>query len=331
MEELALSITSYLRTFCEKGLSLDPAQMEGSLPLFLREHYTLWHLEWMGKKYLLALENPGCEVGSPKEYRNQVDQMRAHLGKSVVLVLPEVSASVRNRLVEMRVPFIVPKTQLFLPEIWIDLQEKYPRMSGGRKDKPFTPTAQLMLLYHLQCQNIGTFTGEDLSNLLGFTPAMISKCREEFEQKGLCTLIRVGKSIQMEFSYQGRSLWEKSLPFLVSPVKNHHWIRSILNNQPYLEAGVTALSKRSMLADDPLPTLCLHRRAFNKELKAGKLHIGPDADLAQFRLEEWSYDPGKLSRDGEVDNLSLWLSLRDDPDERVQGEINLLLENVPWS
>jgi len=47
-------------------------------------------------------------------------------------------------------------------------------------------------------------------------------------------------------------------------------------------------------------------------------------------IEVWSYDPATLSQDGIVDPLSLFLSLRDDPDERVQGALRRMLEGLPW-
>jgi DNA-binding MarR family transcriptional regulator len=329
MKPLESKLASYLKSLSEKDFSLEPSQEEKNLPLYLGEHYELREVKWLGREVLLALEKPGWELGSPKEYRNQTEQIRKLLGRPLVLVIPEITASVRNRLVDMRIPFIVPGAQLFIPEVWMELQEKYPGMSGAKNSKSFTPTAQLMLLYHLQRGKIDNLTGKDLAKQLGCTPAMISKCREEFEQKELCELVRVGKSIQMHFKTQGRALWEKALPYLSSPVQERHWVQHTQENEK-LHAGITALSKRSMLADDKIPTICLHRNKFNKDLKAGILQTCPDADQAIFKLEAWTYNPMPLSRNGQIDTLSLWLSLRDDPDERVQGQLTTIFEDVEW-
>lgn len=330
MKPLESKLSSYLKSLSENDCSLEPSREEKNLPLYLREHYELREGKWLGRDYLLALEKPGWEMGSPKEYRNQTDQMRKLLGRPLVLVIPEITASVRNRLVDMRVPFIVPGTQLFIPEVWMELQEKYPGMSGAKNSKSFTPTAQLILLYHLQREKIDTLTGKELAERLGCTPAMISKCREEFEQKELCELVRVGKSIQMHFKTQGQALWEQALPYLSSPVQERHWIQSTQEKESFLDAGITALSKRSMLADDKILTIGLHRNRFNKDLKAGILQTCPDADQAIFKLEAWTYNPIPLSQNGQIDTLSLWLSLRDDPDERVQGQLTTILEDVEW-
>ena len=48
-------------------------------------------------------------------------------------------------------------------------------------------------------------------------------------------------------------------------------------------------------------------------------------------MERWHYAPGLLSSDGQaVDQLSLYLSLQHDPDERVQGALKELLETMVW-
>lgn len=47
-------------------------------------------------------------------------------------------------------------------------------------------------------------------------------------------------------------------------------------------------------------------------------------------VEVWSYDPVPLSDGLVVDPLSLSLSLRDDPDERVQSALGRLLESLSW-
>ena len=45
----------------------------------------------------------------------------------------------------------------------------------------------------------------------------------------------------------------------------------------------------------------------------------------------WRYDPKLLTRGGAtVDKLSLYLSLKNHPDPRVQGELNPMLEDFQW-
>lgn len=51
---------------------------------------------------------------------------------------------------------------------------------------------------------------------------------------------------------------------------------------------------------------------------------------AQFQLEIWYYDPTLLNGRNTVDNLSLFLSLREEQDERTQLALKELMENFKW-
>ena len=48
------------------------------------------------------------------------------------------------------------------------------------------------------------------------------------------------------------------------------------------------------------------------------------------RLELWKYDPGLLSTGDIVDMISMALSLANTNDERVQGELQSIMEDKGW-
>ena len=48
------------------------------------------------------------------------------------------------------------------------------------------------------------------------------------------------------------------------------------------------------------------------------------------RIELWNYDPKQLSDKDRVDKLSLFSSLKDTKNPRVQGEIETVLEEIEW-
>ena len=47
-------------------------------------------------------------------------------------------------------------------------------------------------------------------------------------------------------------------------------------------------------------------------------------------IEIWRYDPLPLSLDGNVDKLSLYLSMRNNQDERIQIELEQLIDTMIW-
>ena len=44
----------------------------------------------------------------------------------------------------------------------------------------------------------------------------------------------------------------------------------------------------------------------------------------------WRYDPTLLSEEDVADRLSLYLSLKDNPDERIEGALRELMEGIRW-
>jgi hypothetical protein len=98
-----------------------------------------------------------------------------------------------------------------------------------------------------------------------------------------------------------------------------------------LEAGLSALARLSDLAAGE-PTAALSTQAW-RELEA-ELEPEPFRDGAlephHTLVEVWAYDPRALTPGLHVDLLSLYLSLRDTHDERVEAALEQALEALPW-
>lgn len=47
-------------------------------------------------------------------------------------------------------------------------------------------------------------------------------------------------------------------------------------------------------------------------------------------VQIWRYPPGMLTAEGTVDRLSLYLSLRDTKDERIEMALETMMEGIEW-
>jgi hypothetical protein len=95
-------------------------------------------------------------------------------------------------------------------------------------------------------------------------------------------------------------------------------------------AGLSALAQCSLLAEPDLITIALDRKGW-KALHHGDRFVEAMPDDPDGRMVEiWNYDPNLFAGDGRVDPLSLYLSLRDNPDERVQAALDQMMRKVPW-
>ena len=318
----------YLSGMSDTPVQLTPISSE-KLSLYLRERFELFSAKLFGRDWFLAVEREDWDAGTPSEYREQAKKLTNTLGKQVILVLSALTSTVRNRLVQMNVPFVTPNSQVFLPVSMINLRETFPRQDvlSGRK---LSPTAQVMVLHQILRGELEHLSSKLIAAKLGYSEMGISKARSELEANQLCEIIRKGKEMRLRFTLPARELWEAANTLLRSPVAQRHSVKWSQPDQVTKLAGISGLSQRSSLTDDNITTYAIRKRDFQHLLEQGKLHGCSDQHEADAWIEAWSYDPDLLSDHNIVDTLSLYLSLRDNQDERVQAELFTMMEDFTW-
>ncbi len=229
----------------------------------------------------------------------------------------------------MGIPFIVPGSQTFIPNSVIDLRERFPQPTPKPR-QTLSPAAQCTVLYHLLSGNLANTPLNEIARRVRYSPTMLTKVKDELEAAKICKIIQNGRALMLDFKASGRPLWDQVKPALSSPVKKSVWVQSDASGQPVLLAGMSALSLRTMIADDRLPTYALPHDTFEDFLKRGVCADCQDAENATARMEVWCYDPKLLGDDRIVDPLSLYLSLEHSADERVQQQLEQLIEGVKW-
>jgi hypothetical protein len=322
-------LKSYLETISGISPALHPLEV-AHLPLYLRHWYSFFSVELFGRPWSLAMEDEPCDIGSAGEYEKQAQTLLPGLKSPVVFVLPALPSNTRNRMVQKGIPFIVPGNQAFLPGALVDLREHFPKPRGKSRDS-LSPTAQLTLLYHLEREPLTGLPLNSIAKKLHCSAMMLSKVKDELEEAEICEVERIGRSMALKFPAANRGLWDLAQARLSSPVKKTRWVRWMREpGYPALLSGISALSRRTMLADDRLPTYALGPRMLETSLEQGTMTGCPDAEQANVKIEVWSYEPKLLGDNEIVDPLSLYLSLRHDADERVQQQLERLMKAVPW-
>ena len=97
------------------------------------------------------------------------------------------------------------------------------------------------------------------------------------------------------------------------PCRNSSYLggNTDLSSMNCLKAGYLELSEYSMLSAPRTNVYAV------SNLPAEYIAEMTDADQ-EIQIEQWIYDPSLFGKNGSVDPISFYLSLRDDPDERVQ-------------
>jgi hypothetical protein len=328
MPTLQQSLATYIGDFVGNSPTM-ALEKAARLPLYLRERFQLCSAPLWGRRVLFAVEKGAGQSGAPGEYEKMSATLQSQLGEPVVLVIAHLSSYARNRLVRMGISFVIPGSQFFLPTALVDLRERFPHRKPGA-GKRLTPTAQCLVLYHLQRASLENLVLKEMAERVGCSPIMLTKVKDELEAVELALPSRQGRSITLHFPRRGRDLWEQAQPYLSSPVKKTQWLRGKIPGHAALTAGLTALSQLTAIADDHLPTMALSSEVFQAGLEKGIFQRCGGPEESNLRIETWSYDPLVLASGDRVDPLSLYLSLRESPDERVQQQLTELMRQVAW-
>jgi DNA-binding MarR family transcriptional regulator len=322
------SLSNYFDRIAGVAVPITSVAPPPSLPLFIRQQFSFAAAEIFGRRIVLAVELTPPEELSANEYARSASFLRDAFGELVVLVMAKLPSYMRSRLVQKCVPFVVPNAQMFLPMLMIDFRERQTKGASPKQDT-LLPVSQLVVIYQILRQPTDYISLAQLGEHLAYSPQSMSSAQEQLQEAGICEVRRNGRAIFLDFRVRGRALWEKAEPLMASPVRKTQWIRWGQTRARAVVAGISALSRNTMLAEDPVETYAMRERNVIAALDKGQLIGCNGREDADARMESWKYDPWVVAENGVADRYSLYLSLRNSGDERVQKELKLLLERLP--
>ncbi len=323
-------LETYVTSTLHAPLTLRPWPRAEQLPPYLRAAYRFFEGDLRGAAVLWLLAED--EDLTPKTVRKHLDATVRMWSDPVVFVFRRLPSYDRQRLIQQGVDFVVPGTQLYLPDFGIDFRS---RAGQARRlhDAVLRPSAQMLLLHLLESGEDGPWTAAGLAPLLGYSKMTMARAVGQLEDAGLIEVERTGRANEFRLAETRREVWAAAQDRLQSPVTRRETLSVPWNRNAPL-AGLSALARLTMLAEPAIPVRAAGP-AEAKDLRAAEPEPTTcwqpaTREANEQQIEVWSYDPRTLSGGPVVDRLSLYLSLRDDPDERVQQALEELLEGVAW-
>src|SRR5260370_27781751 len=167
-----------VRKYLHEALGIDAAirQWAGvrKLPYFLQDAYELYELKIRDLSILLAV-NQRKKTLRLATVRDQLDKLKSLADRPVVYVTDALASYERKRLIEQKVPFIVPGNQLYLPDLGIDLRE-YFRQPPKEAVNTFSPATQALLLRALLAKSTQTeWNPAAMAGEVGYTAMTVSR------------------------------------------------------------------------------------------------------------------------------------------------------------
>ena len=323
MNEYTQTAIDRLNTFLPHPvhLQLGDAECDAWMPFGLRDTYQYYVGEIEGVKALFAGVGDNPEGATPQILEKHAKILTKNGGLPVVFLFGNMPAYLFARFTQKNLNLIVGNKHLFLPDFLLAVGKGKAQRQENEDTIP--PLAQLLLLYHLQKEKINGKTMKGLQNLLHVSYATVNRAVRWLAANDFVKL-EGGKEKIIVLNLEGRELWEKAKEQMTSPVDFMGYTPDLYHGGKGLLSGESALSEYTM-----------YNGGFNKQALSREEYDAIKKDVfwdpyAEVEIQVWKYDPKILSDTGVIDKLSLYLLLKDDPDDRIQIELDNMINDIKW-
>lgn len=330
MEQLIKDATAYLTE--TTGLEIKAHAVEtGNLPVFVAERYAFYTLEVEKKKFLgvvLREMDTGDVAGSFKvralEQHQRQFPMRGE-SKGFILIARRLQGFVRKRLIDLKMPFIVPKVQLYWPELGLEYRKRNRERIIEKPKDSLDPATQAVLMGVLSGAFTQTFRPKELAEKLGYSLMSMTRALDRMEAAGFGRSLKQGRE-RLFTPLDKKRLWAKAEPLFNNPVRDTaRLLERDMPDEAKILAGESALAEVSDLVAPQTRTYAVGREWAKKLQEKIIPHLKAE-EAGTCAVQIWRYDPALFAEDGMVDVFSLYLSLKDEPDERVQMALDRALK-----
>lgn len=298
-------------------------QLYSYIPMYITAAYDIKETTVFEQQLcLLHLKEESNGIFTPDALEKQMKLVEQKTALPVVFVFDNVVSYNLTRYVKKGINFIIPGKQMFVPALMINLRKAQERIP--QRVKHLYPVAQLLLLYHLQKEKLTGLTAKKLTEIFDQSYRTINRAVNNLVDSGLCELTGK-KEKHLEFLYSGKELWNKSRDYMQNPVEKQLFTDEYsLDSNIAFVSGINALAAYTMINDESKRYYALYKK------EVSDLHVKTNKYGGENVIELWKYDPKPLSNDGRIDKLSLFLLFKDDGNERIQIELETMIEEMRW-
>jgi hypothetical protein len=320
-----------LRDYLQRVLGIDvhlKDEVAAGVPFYLLDRYVLRTAEILGKPCVLIMARES-EAPSPAILRKDSQRIQEILDRVPIWVSLRIDAVDRQRLIQRRLPFVLPGFQAYLPDLLIDAREHFQRLRASQRPDRLTPSAQRVLLdaFYRRIREVDQLMGPAHDG--HYSPMTRSRVISELEAVGLAETQQQGRNRHALIYVPWEAFWEKAHPLLGSPVRRRVYLidDEVAKTEHLPKAGLSALAEMSMLTSPRLPVFAAVPRLSAGGSAKWRQFVTERVDDARAELELWAYPPlAEKQPAAVVDRLSLYLSLEKEEDSRTQETLQQLLK-----
>lgn len=326
-------LKEYIQQILGEQLVLNQLKEEvlNKLPFIFKNNYTFYQTELFNRELILVEFNKK-DVLNATQLRKQLVSIEKAIDKRVIIIIDDITAINRKRLIDQKISFIIPGKQMYLTELLIDIQD-INKAKEFQKEFVMLPSAQLIVLYHIlhREEDLNQFTFKELAKKFQYTPMGITKAIDNLKKLAIVK-VEGTKEKNIIFEKDIQKLWKDCEQLVVNPIMKTVYV----DEKPIglLKSNTTALEEYSDMNPSALEYFAIEKKQFYKLEKSNQL-VNLNNESGNYALEVWKYNPELIAKGitkkNNVDPLSLYLSLKDGfIDERTDMALDQIIEKYIW-
>ena len=276
---------------------------------------------------------------TPKQCEITEARLSERFQLPVIFILAPGPTYERQRLMDKGVYFIMSGKYAHLPML-VAIE----KTSNRKVAKTLNAVAQYLLCYHLQERSLEGLSAKEIAPLVPYSYESVSLGLSCLADLNLCKKASSGnKTKTIHFEAKGIKLWEIAQQYLSSPIEHRFYCDGIHTDEQFSICGINALAHYSRLNPDSERIIMMTTKEY-REYKSKDMFENPNIYDGAVIVEVWKYpavqqhnnNNNNNNNDNDnnnnkwVDKLSLILSLKDNNDPRVEGELDQLIKEIEW-
>lgn len=281
--------------------------------------YDFYKADFNGQRFCLLVSKRE-EKSTPTKYKQLSNRLEQLLACPIVFLFDRLEYYERNRLIGQGVFFVVSDKYVYLPYLIINAKD-----TDKKSTEVLNATSQFLLLYHLQINSISGLTTKEIEDLVPYKYVTLTRAITTLEDLHLCRSEKgADRQKRIFFDDVPALLWQKAQPYLNTPIKKVVYCDKIESLKLPI-CGINALSHSSNLNPETTAMYAMDESEFRTaELSGLFRNLNPIE--GKTKIEVWKYPP--IAVNNVVDKLSLFLTLKDDKDPRVEKELEIMISKL---
>jgi len=316
-------IINYLEENVQTDIKYNYWDRKKDLIFRFQDRYNYYETELLGNKVVLIEEKN--DKATIDEIKKLMQMLRKYMPNNTVMIFTELSSYKRKIMIQERIPFIIANGQMYLPFLGLDLSLRTEEVIN--KMESLSSSTQLLYLYFLY-NKLEVKSIHNIAQMFQITNMHASRILKELYQRGLITFEVGGKTKRTKFYKRigDPEYYIKGSQYLQNPVQDIVTTNKKIISHG-LKCGLPALAEMSLLNKPKYESYIISKNIRNK-----LAHTSNDAHIIDkiIKYEVWAYDPSLITTSNYVDILSLYLSLRDLDDPRVDEQLIELMRGESW-